>query len=336
MSTERRRVLAGDIGGTKTTLALYTTEQGPRAPVAQETFSSGDYDSLEGIVDAFLADHDVELTRASFGVAGPVQDGYATLTNLPWNVDAERLCDHLGGVPVGVLNDLEAIANALPFLTEKECHTLNAGSPDERGNMAVIAPGTGLGEAFVTWGGERYRAHGSEGGHADFAPTTPRQIALLQYLQEKFTHVSCERVCSGSGIPNIYRFLRDCGRADEPAWLTDKLAQVDDIAPVVINTALGDGPSCTLCDATLEMFVSILGAEAGNTALNVMATGGVYLGGGIPPKILPALRRPAFMEAFTAKGRFADFMQRIRVRVIENTDVPLLGAACYGLHADFA
>lgn len=334
MSTARRCVLAGDIGGTKTALALYTTEQRPREPVAQETFPSGDYGSLEAIIDTFLADHDVELTQTSLGVAGPVQDGYATLINLPWNVDADNVRNHLGGVPVGVLNDLEAIANAVPFLTETECHTLNAGSPDERGNMAVIAPGTGLGEAFVTWDGERYHAHGSEGGHADFAPTTPRQVALLQYLQERFDHVSYERVCSGSGIPNIYRFLRDSAIAEEPGWLSDKLAQVDDIAPVVINTALDDGPSCTLCDATLDMFLAILGAEAGNTALNMLATGGVYLGGGIPPKILPALRRPVFIEAFNAKGRFVEFMHRIPIRVINNADLPLLGAACYGLYTN--
>jgi len=200
----------------------------------------------------------------------------------------------------------------------------------------VIAPGTGLGEAFLASNGERYRAHPSEGGHASFAPNDDLQIELLRYLQKRIGHVSCERVCSGLGLPNIYAFLKDSGYAEEPDWLAAKLASAADPTPVIVTTALDAERSCELCLATLRTFVSILGAEASNLALKVLATGGVYIGGGIPPRILPVLQEPYFMRAFLNKGRFTDIVERMPVHVILNPKAALLGAASYGLATWFS
>jgi glucokinase len=208
---------------------------------------------------------------------------------------------------------------------------VNDATAEETGAIAVVAPGTGLGEAFLTWDGSRYVAQPSEGGHADFAPTNPLEVGLLQYLWERYEHVSYERVCSGLGIPNIYAYLRDSGYAAEPAWLAEVLAQAQDPTPIIVNTALDQSQPCELCMGTLDTFVSILGAEAGNMALNTLATGGVYLGGGIPPRILPALERAHFMRSFYNKGRFGEFLARIPVYVIMNPKVALLGAAAFGL-----
>jgi glucokinase len=281
------------------------------------------------LVCEFLSQVDVEVERASFGVAGPVVAGRASITNLPWVMDEEQLQAALHLSSVRLLNDLAAIAHAVPFLESADLHTLNEGQPAPDGNIAVVAPGTGLGEAFLTWDGSRYRPHASEGGHADFAPTNPLEIELLRYLHDRFEHVSYERVCSGRGLPNIYAFLKDSGYADEPAWLAEELAAADDPTPVIVNTALAR--ECELCVATLDTFVSILGAEAGNLALKVLASGGVYLGGGIPPRILPALEQGPFMQAFRNKGRMSDLLVRFPVHVILNPKVALLGAACHGL-----
>jgi len=326
-------LLAGDIGGTKTNLAIFSPEAAPRAPLAEATFRSDDYPSLEAIVREFLAQGALPVQRASFGVAGPVVAGRATITNLPWEIDAAQLQSVLHLSTVRLLNDLEAIAHAVPFLEPDDLHTLNVGQPSPAGTIAVIAPGTGLGEAFLTWDGSRYRAHASEGGHADFAPTTLFEIELLRYLRGGlgFEHVSCERVCSGLGIPNIYAYLKDSGYAEEPAWLTAQLAAADDATPIIASAALKDERSPEICVATLNAFVSILGAEAGNLALKVLATGGVYLAGGIPRHILPALKHERFMEAFRSKGRMANLLSRIPVHVIVNSKVPLLGVACAGL-----
>jgi len=324
-------LLAGDIGGTKTNLAVFSPEAGPHAPLAEATFPSGRYPSLETLVREFLSQADLQVERASFGVAGPVVAGRATITNLGWVMDERQLQEALDLSSVRLLNDLDAIAHAVPFLEPADLHTLNAGQPATGGAIAVIAPGTGLGEAFLTWDGARYRFHASEGGHADFAPTNLFEIGLLRYLQEGlgFEHVSYERVCSGRGLPNIYAYLRDSGTACEPAWLAERLAAADDPTPLIVNAALVG--ECELCIATLDAFVSILGAEAGNLALKVLATGGVYLGGGIPPRILPALEHERFMEAFRRKGRFSDLLARVPVHVILNPKVALLGAACHGL-----
>jgi len=324
-------LLAGDIGGTKTNLAVFSPEDGPRAPLAEATFPSADYPSLEALVREFLSQVSLSVERASFGVAGPVVASRATITNLPWVMEETQLQETLNLSSVRLLNDLNAIAHAVPFLEPADRHTLNAGQQAPDGAMAVVAPGTGLGEAFLTWDGTRYRPHASEGGHADFAPTHPLEVELLRYLQGRFERVSYERVCSGRGLPNIYAYLKDSGYADEPAWLTEQLAAADDPTPIIVNTALDSQKGCELCVATLNAFVSILGAEAGNLALKVLASGGVYLGGGIPPRILPALEQQRFIEAFRRKGRMSDLLARVPVHVILNPKVALLGAACHGL-----
>ncbi len=324
-------LLAGDIGGTKTSLALFSSENGPRSPLAQATFASDIYPSLEALVREFLAQVDVSLDRASFGVAGPVVGGQAEITNLPWVLDEIRLADALALTTVRLLNDLDAVAYALPILEEDDLRTLNEGRPVADGALAIIAPGTGLGEAFLTWDGSRYVPHASEGGHADFAPTNALELRLLQYLLDRFEHVSYERVCSGRGLPNIYAYLRDSGYAEEPPLLAEQLAAAEDPTPIIVKAALDEGAQHELCIATLNNFVSILGAEAGNLALRVVATGGVYLGGGIPPRILPVLANGEFMHAFQTKGRLSELMARIPVYVILNPKAALMGAACYGL-----
>ena len=323
-------LLAGDVGGTKTNLAVFSREAGLRAPLVEATFPSADFDDLASLVRVFLADVELPVTRACVGVAGPVVNRQARITNLPWLIDEVQLAAALGFSSFTVLNDLVAIAAGVPFLEADDVYTLHAGTPEPGGAKAVIAPGTGLGEAFLTWDGTRYRAHPSEGGHADFAPNNAQEVDLLRYLQARWEHVSYERVCSGRGIPNIYGYLRDNGYAEEPAWLAEQLAAADDPTPVIAEAALDPARPCALCVGTLDMFVGILGAEAGNMVLRVVATGGVYLGGGIPVRILPALDGERFRRAFLSKGRLAHLPARTPVYVILNPKSALLGAAAHG------
>jgi glucokinase len=271
-------LLAGDIGGTKTNLAIFSSEAGLRAPLAEATFPSGDYPSLEALACEFLSQVEIKVSRASFGVAGPVVNGRATITNLPWIMNETQLAEALNVSSVHLLNDLAAIANAIPWLEISDLHTLNEGETDQDGPIAVVAPGTGLGEAYLIWDGARYKAYASEGGHTDFAPTNALQVEMLRYLQARKGHVSYELVCSGKGLPNIYDFLRDSSYAPEPDWLAEQLAQAKDRTPVIVKAALDENQPSELCVATLNTFVSILGAEAGNMALKVLASGGVYLG----------------------------------------------------------
>ncbi len=322
-------LLAGDIGGTKTILAVFSLETGPRVPLAQETFPSSAYPHFETLVREFLSHISFPIDRACFGVAGPIVLGRATITNLPWVIEEQELQTTLHLSAVRLLNDLQSIAYGVDFLEPAEIHTLNAGEPVLHGNIAVIAPGTGLGESFLTWNGLDYLPHVSEGGHASFAPLNELQIGLLRYLFARFGHVSYERVCSGMGIPNIYAYLKESGLASEPPSLSERIAAAPDPTPLILQSAL-DGSS-ELCIATLKTFVSILGSEASNLALKVMATGGVYIGGGIPPRILSFLEDEQFLEAFHHKGRFVKLLQDIPVRVILNPMVALLGAAAYGL-----
>jgi len=324
-------LLAGDIGGTKTNVGIYSSDKGPREPLFEGTFPSGQYASLEDLVSKFLSKCSIKVDQAIFGVAGPVVGGLAEITNLPWIIEEARLKDTFGLRSVRLLNDLEAIAYAVPLLIGEDMHILNRGEPKPRGALAVIAPGTGLGEAFLTWDGFRYKAYPSEGGHGDFGPNSPLEIDLLRYLHEKMEHVSYERICSGHGLPNIYRYLKKSGYAEEPAWLAEQLAATDDPSPVIVSAALNTEKLCKLCVTTLSVFVSALGAEAANLALKVLATGGVYLGGGIPPRIIPALETGEFIKSFTNKGRFSALVSRIPVHVILNPKTALIGAAFYGL-----
>jgi glucokinase len=324
-------LLAGDIGGTKTNLAVFSPDGGLRVPLVEATFPSAEYDTLEDLVGDFLSQTGVKVERASFGVAGPVVGGRAKITNLPWVMDEVQLQEALGLLSVCLLNDLSAIGHAIPWLEPADLQPLNEGQAQPGGAIAVVAPGTGLGEAFLTWDGARYQSHPSEGGHADFAPTSWLQLGLLCYLMARFGHVSVERVCSGRGIPNIYAYLKESGHAEEPGWLAEELAHASDPTPIIAKAALSSDRPCRLCVSTFDVFVRILAAEAGNLALGVMATGGVYLGGGIPPRILPLLEDGRFMDAFRQKGRFSDLLSQIPVCVILNPKAALLGAACHGL-----
>jgi glucokinase len=323
-------LLAGDVGGTKTDLAIISPSAGPRAPLARAELPSARYPSLAALVRAFLATVDLPVERACFDVAGPVIRGRAKITNLPWEVEEEQLARELGLASVCLLNDLEAIAYAIPRLGPDDLRTLNPGEPDPAGALAVIAPGTGLGEAFLTRDGAGYRAHPSEGGHADFAPTDALQVGLLQYMLERYEHVSYERVCSGQGIPHLYQYLKERGAADEDGALAARIAGAADPTPHIVQAGLDPSAGSPLCAAALDLFVAILGAEAGNLALKVLATGGVYLAGGIPPRILPRLADGRFMQAFCRKGRFADLLARVPVHVVV-AEAALLGAAFYGL-----
>lgn len=328
-------LLAGDIGGTKTRLAIIDPQVGPRAPVAEATFVSRDYDSLEAVIRAFLVEVHAKIESASFGVAGPVVEGRAVATNLPWVIAEAQLKAQLDLSGVHLINDLQAIASAVPWLQPEDLFTLNAGQAVPGAAIAVIAPGTGLGEAFLTYACGRYHAYPSEGGHTDFAPATRDEITLAAYLFDKLGHhVSYERVCSGIGIPNIYSYVRDTGFAAEPAWLAEELKAAKDRTPIIVNNALDPERSTLICRETLARFVSILGSEAGNLAMKVLATGGVYLGGGIPPRIIPALQHPRFMAAFCNKGRMEPWLAKVPIYVITNPVVALLGAAYYGLEEE--
>jgi glucokinase len=301
-------ILAGDIGGTNTRLALF--DRDPRAPVALELYASAEHSSLDEIIGAFLSAHRATLADAAFAIAGPVRDGRVQVTNLAWSVDAASLAATLALDRVLLLNDLEANAWGLATLGPDDFHVLNEGRPGAVGNAAVCSAGTGLGEAGLYWDGRRYHPFACEGGHTDFAPLTEQQEQLREFVAARHGHVSYERVCSGPGLVTIYSFLAS-GRSPE--------------APEITRLALAsDDPTAV---AALDLFVEIYGAEAGNLALKLMATGGVYLGGGIPPRILPKLGDGSFMEAFTAKGRFAELLAGIPVRVILNDRTALMGAA---------
>jgi glucokinase len=319
-------LLAGDIGGTKTVLAVFEEDATDftREPLYEEVFPSAKYNSLEAIIQEFLRDKPVKVNGACFGVAGPVVGMRAEITNLDWLIDARSITKAVG-VHTFLLNDLEAIANAVPHLDAEDLFVLNAGKPSQQGAIGVIAPGTGLGEAFLVWNGQRYESYPSEGGHAAFAPTNSYQVDLLTYWLSRMDHVSYERLCSGIGIPNIYRFLLDSGAYEEPVWLNEALQEANQPTPVIVSVALEE--SAEICVKTLDLFMEILGGEAANLALKVLATGGIYIGGGIPPRILPQLASSHFMDVFRSKGRFSEMMATIPVYVIRNPKVALYGAA---------
>ena len=317
-------ILAGDVGGTKTLLALYR-ENGAQLEVVEEwKFPSRDYPGLEAVIEAGFGDRSVQLTAASFGVAGPVVNGRCEATNLPWIIDSQHLADALHIESVSLLNDLEAMANGIEGLHSDELVTLNHGKADPNGNRALIAAGTGLGEAFLYWDGMSYRPSASEGGHSDFGPRTDEEIRLLQFLRKEFDHVSYERLLSGPGLVNIYRFLLEDQNVKEPDWLTKELEK-NDQGVVITRAALEH--TFKPCETAHHLFANLYGAEAANLALKVMATGGIYIGGGIATKILPFLQDGQFMKGFLDKGRYRDLLSDIPVRLILNVKTALLGAA---------
>jgi glucokinase len=322
-------MLAGDIGGTKTVLAVYAeSTQVPAKPVHEIRFKSADYPSFGTIVQEFLDQTGASPQAACFGVAGPVKDRYSRITNLPWTINAEKI-EQICGIPkVSLINDLEAIAVSVPHLDKDSLFTLNPGNPDPKGNRAVIAPGTGLGVAFLAWTGSQYRAFASEGGHTTFAPRDPQEIKLLAFLTRRHGHVSFERVCSGRQLPNIYDYFLENKIFPEPAWLREKLDAAVDKTPVIVEAAIEN--KADICNATLDMFVRVFGTITGNMAMTLLPTGGIYLGGGIPPRILKRLARPDFLSRITDKGRFFSLCANIPVHVILDPQAALHGAAWYG------
>src|SRR5215469_9122997 len=325
-------LVAGHIGGTKTDLAIYSPEFGPHTPLAQTTVHSADYPSLQAMVTEFLIKVNVAVDVASFDVAGPVINGRAKTTNLPWVLDEGTLAHELNLKAAHLMNDLEAVARAVPALRPEDMITITKGEPVANGPIAIIAPGTGLGESFLTWDGAEYVAHGSEGGHSDFAPTDERQIRLLHYLFPRFGHVGVERVCSGIGVPNIYEFLRDEENIPERPEIAQMIASAKDHTKAIVEAAFDPHHPSELCRATVDLLVSILASEAGNLALKVLATGGVYLAGGIALHLVKLLQKPEFVETFTRKGRFQELMERMPIHII-TTRAALLGAATFGLQS---
>jgi glucokinase len=322
-------ILAGDIGGTKTVLALFEKTGGDLAPVRDATFPSKGHATLEEILSLFLAEGPRSLDAACFGVAGPIIDGKCKTTNLPWQLDEIELAKTVGAPKAKLLNDLEAAAYGMLHLRPEELVPLNPDAlPRRKGNVAVVAAGTGLGEAMLYWDGSRHHPLASEGGHSDFAPRTDLEIDLLRWLRAKFNgHVSYERLLSGPGFYNVFSFLREQGNYKETAGLDAELRAAAD--PSVVVTQHGLANSDPLCVAALELFCELYGAEAGNLALKCVAVGGVFIGGGIAPKILPALKKGGFLKGFVDKGRFEGLMKSLEVNVALNPRAPLLGAAYY-------
>lgn len=317
-------ILAGDIGGTNTRLAFFDPSEPPVQPMAVDVFPSRKHAGLEEIVELFIAKHNLQVTSACFGIAGPVRHGQSETPNLPWKVDSQHVARTLHLEKVHLLNDLEANAYGVAVLAEKDFIVLNAGSPGESGNCALISAGTGLGEAGLLLEDGHYQPFPSEGGHADFAPRNELEIELLRYLLNEYDHVSYERVLSGPGLHNIYNFLRDSGKASEPAGLAEEIAHNDPSAAISKSALEG---TADISVQALSIFTSVYGAEAGNLALKVMATGGIFVGGGIAPKIAAKLQDGTFMQAFVTKGRVSNVLESIPVRVITNDMTALLGAA---------
>jgi glucokinase len=317
-------ILAGDIGGTKTNVALFEDEELGK-PLAQRSFPSGKFDSLESIISEFVAEHKPQLTHACFGIAGPVKDGQVKTPNLKWVVNGQTLAETLNLERVGLINDLEATAYGIEGLGASQLHALNEGKEEHGAHRALIAAGTGLGMAGLFYDGRHYRPIASEGGHIDYAPRSAIEHELLNYMRAKIGgRVSYERVLSGPGLFNIYSFLRDHKHGEEPVWLAEQITAGDGSAAV---SQAGLAGKAELAVKALDLFADIYGAMAGNLALLLKATGGLYVGGGIAPKLIEKLKDGTFMRAFTDKGRMSALVSNIPVRVILDDKTALYGAA---------
>ena len=330
MKRSREPILVADVGGTKTVFALTSEIENVIQLENVQTFACKGFDKFDDLLSVYLSALDVAPRSAIFAVAGPVLDGQANITNLPWQLDEQTIKAGFGFKTVGLINDLESMAWLVPSLTSDDVVVLQEGVRASAGPMALIAPGTGLGEAFLVWNGTSYQAHATEGAHADFAPINKEQDRLLAYLREEFGHVSVERVCSGYGLANIYRFLIEECEERETLPVQARVEEADDITPVIIAAAMSN--ESPACERAVRIFVETLAAEAGNFALKTLATGGVFLGGGIPMHILPYLQAPEFIGCFTSKGRFSEFLQRVPIAVLRDPLSPLRGAAIYGVH----
>jgi glucokinase len=319
-------ILAGDVGGTKVHLALYDFTEGKLNHTRDKQYPAKEYSGLEEIVKEFLGTD--RVSAACFGVPGPVRDGRLRLTNLPWTLDSRELAKNLQIDHVFLINDLEANGYGVAELGPDQIYTLSEGDASQIGNRGLIAAGTGLGEGILAWNGRIHVPYPSEGGHTDFGPRNEDEIELLRFLQRKYNgRISYERVVSGMGLTNVYEFLRDSKGMDEPKWLADDIAAVDDPNRVITEMALS--AKSEICAKTLDMVVSIYGAEAGNLALKVLSVGGMYVGGGIAPKILEKLKDGTFIKAFQDKGRLSQLLINMPVRVILDSRAALMGAAAY-------
>ncbi|MEE3369805.1 MAG: glucokinase [Planctomycetota bacterium] len=317
-------ILAGDIGGTNARLGLFTSQEGALAAVTTHQYPTQDFESLEKIVTCFLNEYGDEITCACFGVAGPVIGGRSQGVNMAWPVDGTSLADTLSGIPVTVINDLVANANGLTRLASQDYRTIQEGEANPQGNIAILAAGTGLGVASVNRSDGKNRISPSEGGHSDFAAQSDEDIALLHFLRKQFGHVSWERVVSGSGLCHLYEFLRAREPDREPSWLRDALAEGDRAACIAKH---GQDGSSDLCRLALLRFAHYYGSLAGNLALQLYTTGGIWLGGGIPSKLSDILTEPTFLDAFLGKGRIQYLLEVIPVHVVLNEHTALLGAA---------
>ncbi|HUB29097.1 MAG TPA: glucokinase [Terracidiphilus sp.] len=319
-------ILAGDVGGTKVHLALYDFSNGKLQHTRDERYPAKDFGGLEEIVKEFLGTD--QISSACFGVPGPVRDGRLRLTNLPWTLDSRELACDLKVQHVFLINDLEANGYGVAELSADQIYTLSEGDAGHVGNRALIAAGTGLGEGILAWNGRMHIPYPSEGGHVDYAPRNEEEIELLRFLKQKYNgRVSFERVVSGMGMTSIYEFLREIKGVEEPKWLAEKIAEAGD--PNSVITEMGLAAKSELCEKTLDMFVSAYGAEAGNLALKVLSVGGLYVGGGIAPRILEKLKDGTFMKAFTDKGRLSQLLVNMPVRIILESRAALMGAAAY-------
>lgn len=323
-------ILASDIGGTKTNLALFELKDSILEIKAQHQFASRDFSSLTDVIIAFEKITSIpQIDAACFGIAGPVINGRCRTTNLPWDVTTADLQEHLHTDKVRLLNDLESTAYGMLYLPEEAFVDLNPTGRHVHGNRVIIAAGTGLGEAMLFYDGTDYHPIGSEGGHGDFAPITAQQDELLQWLRKRYPgHVSYERVLSGPGIYTLYEFLYDNGYAPQPASMM-QIPEGKDRSAMVSECALKEKDP--LCMEALRLFAEIYGAEAGNLALKAMSLGGVYIGGGIAPKILPTLTNGHFMNSFASKGRFEELLRGMQVKIALNPETSLLGAAHFAV-----
>lgn len=323
------KVLAGDIGGTKTNLAIFEVNGTKLESLAEETYPSGEYGSLDEIVAKLVKDQGYTPEWGSFGIAGPVRDGVAKTMNLPWVVDAQKMADEIGFKKVWLMNDLEANAWGISALEENDFFVLNEGKADLGGNASIISAGTGLGQAGLYWNGERLCPFASEGGHSDFSPNSDQEIALLQFLKKRYAkdaHVSWERIVSGMGIENIYDFLCEQHGEKTADWLEKEMRAGDKAASI---SKAAEDSRCPICAETLKLFVHLYGAEAGNQALKIMATSGVYIGGGIAPRNIKQFQNSTFMDSFCAKGRMEQIMRDMPVRIIMNQHTALYGPAIF-------
>ena len=323
-------ILAGDIGGTNARLAAFETEGSRLQCVVEKVYPSKEHHGLPEIVADFVKTEGIPAQSACFGVAGPVRGGRSKISNLPWVIDSRELATQLRLRTVGLINDLEALAYGLDMLESKDFVTISEGASDADGNMAVVSAGSGLGEAGLYWDGFRHHPFACEGGHTEFAPKNDVEIELLQYLMRKYghQHVSYERILSGPGVQNVYEFLRDTGKEEEPAWLKEQLAAARDIPALISELALTN--KAAICNRTLSIFVSVFGSEAGNCALKFMGTGGVFVAG-IAGKIVSKMKEPAFMESFLDKGRMRSLLEGVPLKIVLNDDSGLIGAARFAL-----